>query len=247
MNHSGKHIIVTGGGSGAGAAIAKAFDGAGAAVTIMGRTRASLQAQGLAFQICDVTDAQSVACAFAAAREKSGPVDIVVANAGAAQSVPFHSMSADQLGQMLAVNLCGVVNAWQAAIDDMLKAGRGRLIAVASTAGLKGYPYVTAYCAAKHAVVGLTRSLACELARTGVTVNALCPGFTRTAMLQRSIDNIARKTGMSEEDAAASLRATNPQGRFIETGEIAGAALWLASDGAKSVNGHALVLSGGEI
>jgi NAD(P)-dependent dehydrogenase (short-subunit alcohol dehydrogenase family) len=148
---------------------------------------------------------------------------------------------------MLAVNLTGVVQCWQAALPDMKAAGWGRLIAVASTAGLKGYPYVTAYCAAKHGVVGLVRSLALELGTSGITANAICSGFIETPLLDRSIRNIIEKTGKSEEQARRSLQAGNPQKRFIQTDEVAGTALWLCSDAARSINGHALSLSGGEI
>ena len=169
------------------------------------------------------------------------------ANAGAAESVPFTKMTPQQFDAMLSVNLVGVVNVWQAALPDMTASGWGRLIAVASTAGLKGYSYVSAYCAAKHGVVGLTRSLALELGDGGVTANAVCPGFVETPLLERSIENIMQKTGMSEDRARKSLSSVNPQKRFIQTDEVAGAALWLCSDAARSVNGHALSLSGGEI
>ena len=247
MTLAGKHIIVTGGGSGVGATIAAELNAKGAKVTIMGRQESRLQKQKLPYQICDVTQASAVADAFEKARADLGPISAVVANAGAAESVPFTKMAPDQLRGMLAVNLIGVANVWQAALADMKSAGWGRLIAVASTAGLKGYPYVSAYCAAKHGVVGLTRAVALELASTDITVNSICPGFTETPLLERSVENIIEKTGMSAEAAYQSLRAGNPQKRFIQTDEVAAMAVWLCSEGARSVTGQALSLSGGEI
>jgi len=241
------HVIISGGGTGVGAAIAQAFARGGTAVTLLGRTETSLRQQALPYELCDVTDAAQVQAAFQFARAQRGPITAVIANAGAAHSVPFARMTADDLRAMTEVNLVGVFNVWKAGLADMQAAGGGRLIAIASTAGLKGYPYVSGYCAAKHGVVGLTRSLAVELAATGITANAVCPGFIDTPMLERSIANIMEKTGMSAEDAAASLHRGNPQRRFIETEEVASAVMWLCSDAAKSVNGHTLSLSGGEI
>ena len=241
------HVIISGGGTGVGAATAHAFANVGAKVTILGRTGDTLQAQGLSYQICDVTNAAEVKIAFEAAREEHGPISTVVANAGAADSVPFAKMTTESLSNMLDVNIVGVFNCWQAALPDMKVGGRGQMIVIASTAGLKGYPYVAGYCAAKHGVIGLTRALSLELAPLGITVNAICPGFTETPMLDRSIKNIVKLTGMSTEDAVKSLKRGNPQKRFIQVDEIAGTALWLCSESARSVNGHTLNLNGGEL
>lgn len=252
MNMDNRHIVVTGGGTGLGRAMAETFAHAGAKVTIMGCSEAPLRMVAtlhkfIGWVTCDVTDPPSVRAAFRQARDLNGPVSVVVANAGAADSVPFQRLTPDQLQAMLAVNLSGVVNAWQAGLPDMQTEAWGRLIAIASTAGLKGVANGAGCAAAKHAVVGMTRSLALELAESGITANAICPGFTETPMLDRTIDTIVEQTGMEPQATRAALMAVNPQNRFIQTDEVAGAALWLCSDAARGVNGHALSLSGGEI
>jgi NAD(P)-dependent dehydrogenase (short-subunit alcohol dehydrogenase family) len=245
------HALVTGGGRGIGRAIAASLVKAGATVTIMGRNRAVLDevvAAGDAHHAlsADVSDqaAMQAAISGAAARQ---PIDILVANAGAAESAPFLKSDAALFQRMMDVNFMGVVHAVQAVLPDMVARKHGRIVAVASTAGLRGYGYVSAYVAAKHAVVGLVRSLALEVATKNVTVNAVCPGFTETDLLEGSIDNIISKTGRTREQAIAELAKHNPQGRLVKPEEVADAVLWLCGAGAGSITGQSIAVAGGEV
>ncbi|MGB3445388.1 MAG: SDR family oxidoreductase [Xanthobacteraceae bacterium] len=245
------HALVTGGGRGIGRAIAEALMRAGATVTILGRDRATLERvvqDGAAHHalVADVSDQAAVNAAVAEAATRQ-PIDILVANAGAAESAPFGKTDAAMFRRMLDVNLMGVVHAAQAVLPSMKARQRGRIVAVASTAGLKGYAYVSAYVAAKHAVVGLVRALALEVAVQGITVNAVCPGFTDTDLVAGSIDNIMAKTGRSREAAIAELAKHNPQGRLVTPAEVADCVLWLVGEGASAVTGQAIPVAGGEI
>jgi NAD(P)-dependent dehydrogenase (short-subunit alcohol dehydrogenase family) len=252
----GRHALVTGAGSGIGAAIARALAASGARVTLAGRRREPLEAiarempDGASFVAdgFDVTDADAIAVGLARARQAFGPVSILVNNAGEAPSAPFEKTTLDTWRHVLDVDLTGVFNVTQAVLPDLKAHGTGaRIINIASTAGLTGYAYVSAYCAAKHGVVGLTRALAIELAKKGVTVNAVCPGFTDTPIISRSIAAIVAKTGRSEEQALAEFTKSNPQGRLIQPAEVADTVLWLASPGAGSINGQAIAIAGGEV
>lgn len=245
----GKHAVVTGASRGIGLAIARALQAQGARVTLMARDAAALKAAaaGLGgatgWQAIDVADAAGVAAAFAGA----GRVDILVNNAGQAASAPFMKTDEALWQRMLEVNMSGAYHCIQAALPGMLDAGWGRIVNVASTAGLTGYRYVAAYCAAKHGLVGLTRALALELAAKGVTVNAVCPGYTETDIVQEAVANIVRKTGRSEEQARAELAAGNPQGRLVRPEEVAHAVAMLCLPAAAAMNGQSIAVAGGEV
>jgi len=252
---AGKHAFVTGGGRGIGASVARALLLHGARVTVSGRDAARLEnivseIGGLGtidFVVIDIEAPASVAEAFRLARSRAGPVDILVNNAGQAQSAPFSATDEALWQHMLAVNLTGTFHCTHAALPDMLGSGWGRIVNVVSTAGLTGYRYVSAYCAAKHGVIGLTRSLALELATKGITVNAVCPGYTDTDIVRDAIANIVVKTGRSEDAARADLSAGNPQKRLVLPEEVANAVAWLCLPGSDAMNGQALAVAGGEI
>lgn len=248
----GHHAIVTGGGGGIGRAVAKALSGAGAAVTVVGRHEPALadataRGDAAGYVIADVTDARALRQEIERAAALRGPIAILVANAGGAESAPFAKSDDDLFRRMLDLNLMGVVHATHAVIAGMIARGFGRVVAIASTAGLKGYPYVTAYCAAKHAAVGFVRALALETARTGVTVNAVCPGYTDTGLVQRSLDRITQRTGRARDETLAAMIKDNPLGRLIRPEEVAAAVLALCLPEASAMTGETVAVAGGEI
>jgi len=241
---AGRHAVVTGGGRGIGAAISELLASYGARVTVMGRKQ---PAGASTFVQADVSDPQAVAQAFKIAREKSGSIHILINNAGQAGSAPFGKMDLELWRRMMTVNLDGTFYCTQAALPDMLEGGWGRVVNIASTAGLVGYGYVSAYCAAKHGVIGLTRALALELATRNITVNAVCPGFTETDMLAEAVDTIVAKTGRTPDQTRAELASRSPQKRLVQPAEVANTVAWLCLPGSEAITGQAIAVAGGEV
>lgn len=242
-----RHVVVTGGGRGIGAEIARRFAAAGDNVTVMARTRDDVekiaQAIGGYGVRCDVGEPASVEAAFMAA----GPADVLINCAGVARSSPVLKTDVRVWEEHLKVNLTGSFLCSLKVLPYMASRGRGRIINVASVAGLKGYAYLAAYCASKHGLVGLTRALAAEYADKGVTVNAICPGYVESTLLTQSIQNIVEKTGRTADEVRVELEAMSPQNRFFEAGEVASLAVFLASEEAKGINGQALSICGGAL
>jgi NAD(P)-dependent dehydrogenase (short-subunit alcohol dehydrogenase family) len=248
----GRHALVTGAGRGIGAAIAARLVREGARVTLLGRNPAQLERMtsalgGSTCAVCaDVTDAAAMSRAVDMAVERFGCIEILVNNAGQARSAPMHRASEELWHSMLAVNLTGTYHGIRAVLPDMLQRQYGRIVNIASTAGVRGYAYVAAYCAAKHGVIGLTRSLALEVAQRGITVNAVCPGYAETDLVRETIANIQRQTGRSEDEARGALTRLNPQGRLVQPAEVANAVAWLCLPGSEAINGQSIAVAGGE-
>ena len=250
---AGRHVLVTGGGKGIGRAVAEVLLRQGARVTLLGRdvnrvSAAAVELGEAAFAVAgDVSDRAAVSRAFGIARAHFGEIDTLINNAGQAHSAPFSTTDDELFDRMLAVNLKGAYHCIHEVLPSMLSRNYGRIVNIASTAGLVGYAYCAAYCAAKHGVVGLTRSLALEVARRNITVNAVCPGFTDTDIVQEAVANIQGKTGRSADDAVASLIENNPQRRLVAPTEVANAVLWLCLPGSESITGQSIAVAGGEV
>lgn len=251
MGLAGKHALVTGGGSGIGASIAKSLAGAGAQVTICGRRKEALEktaasASNMSAIVADVTDESSMTQLYEQAQAAHGIFDIVVANAGGGESAPAERVSAELWTKTLDVNLTGAFFSVKPALAGMRQRGWGRIVFIASTAGLKAYAYIAPYVAAKHGVVGLARALALETAKDGITVNAVCPGYTETPLLEQAVRRIVAKTNRSEVDARNAIAANNPQRRIIAPQEVADVVFWLCGTDTASITGQAISVSGGE-
>ena len=246
------HALVTGGGTGIGKAIALALAECGATVTITGRRAEPLEetashSTNIRHAILDVTDERQTDAVFTEAAKAAGAVDIVVANAGIAETMSLTKSDISFWRRIMATNLDGAFLTMRTALPSMLENGWGRIIAISSVAGQKGLPRGTAYCASKHGLIGLTRALAEEVMHKGITVNALCPGYVRTPIIERGVANIVSKTGLSEDAALKAMVDTNPIGRLIEPEEVAAAALWLVGPGSGAVTGQSIQIAGGHV
>jgi len=255
---SPRHAVVTGGGTGIGSAVAIELAAAGIKVSVMGRRIEPLQKIAATINagsehiqcqaiVCDVTDEEAVVRAFTQASEHFAGVDILVNSAGMAPTAPFHKISLQDWRAVTAVNLDSVFLCTQQVLQGMQTQAWGRVINIASSAAQKGYAYVSAYCAAKHGVLGLTRALALENATKGVTINAICPGYTDTDIISESVANIMQKTGRSKEEALLTFTSTNPQGRLVLPAEVAASVLWLCANSSAAITGQAISVSGGEV
>ena len=245
----GRHALITGGGTGIGAASARHLSAAGARITVTGRRRGPLEAiageVGAAIAQCDVTDRSAIERAFDEARAANGPIDILVVNAGIAESAPFHKMTRDSWDRIIATNLTGAFDCAQAALPDLLKSANGRLVFIASVASLRGIPYAAHYGASKHGLLGLSRSLAAEYARSTMTVNAICPGYVDTPMTDQSVARVVEKTGRSDDDARAAITQMNASGRLVDPEGIASLVVTLCLPQSRDINGAALTIDGG--
>ncbi len=253
---AGRHALITGGNRGIGAAIATALADLGANITLAARNEGALRTQqdilsrrgdiAVASQRMDLRDPDSISQGAAAARENLGPIAILINNAGVAPAAPLAKLELNSWRETFDINVQAAFLLSQALVDDMQEQGFGRIVNIASTAGLRGYPFVAAYVASKHALIGLTRALALELAKGPITVNAVCPGYTETEMAHNAITNI-QQSGKSEAEARAILTRSNPQGRLIQPDQVAAAAGWLCLPSSAAITGQAIAVAGGEV
>jgi NAD(P)-dependent dehydrogenase (short-subunit alcohol dehydrogenase family) len=245
----GRHALITGGGTGIGAAAAQHLSAAGAKLSLLGRRLEPLTAVtdelgGTAIQ-CDVTDPDRIASAFDEARGVNGSIDLLIVNAGIAESAPFHKMSRDSWDRIIATNLTAAFDCARAAIGDLLKSDNGRLVFVASVASLRGVPYAAHYAASKHGLLGLMRSLAAEYAKTNLTVNAVCPGYVDTPMTDQSVARVSEITGRSEGDSRSIITAMNASGRLVDPAAIGNVIAMLCLPLSRDINGAAITIDGG--
>ncbi|MEP6983399.1 MAG: SDR family oxidoreductase [Sphingomicrobium sp.] len=244
-----RHALITGGGTGIGAAAAERLSAAGAKISLLGRRMEPLLAvaerlSGSAIG-CDVTDSHQIRNAFDEARTLNGPIDLLIVNAGIAESAPFHKMTRESWDRIIATNLTAAFECSNAAIGDLLKSGNGRLVFVASVASLRGVPYASHYAASKHGLLGLMRSLAAEYAKTGLTVNAVCPGYVDTPMTDQSVARVSEITGRSEGDARSAITNMNASGRLVDPEAIGNVVAMLCLPLSRDINGAAITIDGG--